>query len=233
MIATDENYGGFIFFDITGKRLKDFTFPRDLFTSEKVDTSQYALDNDIALSTFLDGVVAISKEGQLDFVKNVPGTIVWQKNSVACWAPRSQFKGVDIQLFKNGLPLFRIGQVNNLPLWATFIPNNIPPDEDEHFNLTYAKTLYDNVFTTILQDAIRQMPSSSSIRIRNCTSESPLRYHIPGYEIEQFSESLKSVIHTARLNENFPAFLTFNFVSMAYGQDTPLTDTTMNYIEVS
>lgn len=51
--------------------------------------------------------------------------------------------------------------------------------------------------------------------------------------MKQPSENVKTAIDTARLNADFPAFLTFNFVAMAYGQDTPLTDTTVKYIEVN
>lgn len=102
---------------MAAKGIKEFVFPTDLFSAQKINLHENQQDDvNVNLSTYFDGLVGISEEGQLNFLTGIPGTIVWQKNSVACWAPATQFKEIDINMFENGLPLFRIGQVNNLPL---------------------------------------------------------------------------------------------------------------------
>ncbi|CAC5394911.1 unnamed protein product [Mytilus coruscus] len=208
-------------------------FPDDLFSTKPIlFTPLRELDDTYECRPFLDGFLSLSKEGDIGFMKDLCIEFTWKKNNHAQWFTGDRLKGIHSQLFRNGLPTFYINKMSMFAIWGTFLPQRPLQDYEETLNLTYFKELYDTVFDIAVPSAIRNMPPSAHMQIINTTVlvPKPDIYHLVGHELSIFGNALKKEIENLKQNGQFPNSFSFHFMAEAFGQDTPLTERSIQTI---
>lgn len=191
------------------------------------------LDRNMIATSYLDGIVALSNEGALNFLNDVYGLFHWRKNSFAYMAELSDFKGLTVPTFRNKLPLFYIDKLANYTLWGTILPS-ADFELTEHISLATCKQWYDLIFDEVVFEAMSDMPTNSNTRVNNTltTQQKPLSYTLVGQELEEFSFCLQRSLHSHKVANTIPKHIDFHFLVKDFGQDVILNEHTIRTYQV-